>query len=328
MVNTYLDCGGQAQGGKRHLPKLSIPSPGTGGRDSQSSPLFQGSACQDSSGCESEAPPFFLGGLFSPQQGSPGFLVGLPWGSCPPDPNPDLNSKVQVIFKSLGGLKSRAIRLDAGLGLSYKALCTELDEVWSEVEKVKGSPASRAFGEDSLPSFQGRQSTPTPSSPMGLSPAAFQQLMRQVMDNLTTMGFENSQEGVCGLIISLSNCVNTLQGTLSGISSQLSICKGKKHNPGGAIGRVDFGIRALEDHRGGNTIKQGGKTYQDLMAVTAWVNTFRTRIYSAIAWTWSPLSCCVRSHTTQLLRAWPLQLQPTRLSIIVLWKPTSCSHMV
>jgi hypothetical protein len=109
MVNTYLDSGGQAQGGKRNLPKLSIPSPRTGGRDSQSSPLFQGSACQDPAGGEREVPPFSLGGLFSPQHGSLGYLVGLPRGSCPPDPNPDLNSKVQAILDHLGGLESRAI---------------------------------------------------------------------------------------------------------------------------------------------------------------------------------------------------------------------------
>jgi hypothetical protein len=125
MFNTYLDSGSQAQGGKRDLPKLSIPSPGTGRRDSQLSPLFQGSACQDPAGGESEVPPFSSGGLFSPQQGSSGFLVGLLWRSYPPDPNPDLNSKVQAILERLGSLESRAIWLDAGLGSSFKALCTE-----------------------------------------------------------------------------------------------------------------------------------------------------------------------------------------------------------
>ncbi len=97
------------------------------------------------------------------------------------------------------------------------------------------------------------------------------------MDNLTTMGFDNSQEGARGLDISLSDCVDTLEGTLSGISSQLSICKGKIHKPDGAIGMVDSRIRTLEDHQGGNTIEQGGKTFQDVMAVTAWVHTFKDK---------------------------------------------------
>jgi hypothetical protein len=81
------------------------------------------------------------------------------------------------------------------------------------------------------------------------------------MDNLTAMGFDNSQEGGHGLDISLCYHVNTLEGTLSGICSQLSICKGKINMPNGAIGRVNSRIRALEDCRGGNTIKQGGKTF-------------------------------------------------------------------
>jgi hypothetical protein len=47
------------------------------------------------------------------------------------------------------------------------------------------------------------------------------------MDNLTAMGFDNSREGAHWLDISLSDRVNTLESTLSGISSWLSIYKGK-----------------------------------------------------------------------------------------------------
>ncbi len=94
------------------------------------------------------------------------------------------------------------------------------------------------------------------------------------MDNVTAMEFDNSWEGARGLDISLSDLVDTLEGTLSGISSQLSICEGEIHKPNGAINGVDSRI-TLEDRWGGNMIEQGGKTFQDVIAVTAWVHTFK-----------------------------------------------------
>jgi hypothetical protein len=54
---------------------------------------------------------------------------------------------------------------------------------------------------------------------MGLLPATFQQLMRQVVDNFTSMGFNNSREGAGGVDIPLSDHVNTFEDILSGISS-------------------------------------------------------------------------------------------------------------
>ena len=252
------------------------------GRESEPSPVPQGSAPQAFAADETGCTPLFPGGSFLHK----GVVRDL-WLGCQPgigpllqNANPDLNFKVQLILECLGGLESRANHLDVRLGTSFRALCTELDEVWSEFEMVNGASANRGFGVESFLLFQGQESTPTPSSPVVLSHAAFQQLMRQVVDNLMSMGIENLQEGADGVNIPcLSGCVDTLEDSLSGIFRQVGLCKNEIHRPDGAIGRFKSTIKALKDkdRHPGDTINQGGKTFRDVLAVTAWVHTFKNK---------------------------------------------------
>jgi hypothetical protein len=48
-------------------------------------------------------------------------------------------------------------------------------------------------------------------------------------------------------------------------------------DPDGTIAKLKVRIKSLEDSRGGDMIKQGGKAFQDVIAVNAWVQTSKDK---------------------------------------------------
>ncbi len=74
--------------------------------------------------------------------------------------------------------------------------------------------------------------------------------------------------------------VDALEQTIdqvSGLRRRLNALEREFKDPDGMIARLEGRIKSLEDRRGGDTIKQGGKTFRDVTAVTMWVQTFRDK---------------------------------------------------
>jgi hypothetical protein len=59
-------------------------------------------------------------------------------------------------------------------------------------------------------------------------------------------------------------------------------------DPDGTLAKIDRRIKSLEDCWAGDAIEQGGKTFFNIGAVSAWVQTFKDKDLFGIASTWSP----------------------------------------
>jgi hypothetical protein len=100
--------------------------------------------------------------------------------------------------------------------------------------------------------------------------------MRQVVDELCTAGFvlrmdpgalDNSRLWGDALD-QIVDQVSALSGRLVGLEKELK-------DPDWAIAKLEARIKTLEDQHGGDTIKQGGKTFCNVIAVNTWVQTFQ-----------------------------------------------------
>jgi septal ring factor EnvC (AmiA/AmiB activator) len=61
----------------------------------------------------------------------------------------------------------------------------------------------------------------------------------------------------------------------------------KLKDPDGTLAKLEGRIKSLEDRRAGEAIEQGGKTFRDLAAVLAWVQTFKEKdlyCYCVVTW--------------------------------------------
>jgi hypothetical protein len=104
-------------------------------------------------------------------------------GSC-------TNKQIPSIIKRITNLKKSAVCLEHSLPVSFQNVRGELDVLWNNLESIKhlisGSPQDHA---GSTPLFQGHHSlNSTPPLEM-LLPSALQVLMRQVVDELRSLGF-------------------------------------------------------------------------------------------------------------------------------------------
>ena len=48
-------------------------------------------------------------------------------------------------------------------------------------------------------------------------------------------------------------------------------------DPDGTLAKLEGRIKSLEDWRAGEAIKRGGMTFQDVVAVSGWVQTFKDK---------------------------------------------------
>jgi hypothetical protein len=119
--------------------------------------------------------------------------------------------------------------------------------------------------------FQGQAFNASPSSSTSpLMPTSFQHLMRQVMDELRSAGFVLPMD--LDMRTNAGVQADALEQTIDqvlGLRGHLNALKREFKDPDGTIAKLKGRIKSLEDRRGGDTIKQGGKTFQDVTAVTA-----------------------------------------------------------
>jgi hypothetical protein len=151
-----------------------------------------------------------------------------------------------------------------------------------------------------------------------LSPPAFQQLMRQVIDELCQSGFvlqadldaigvsgfqSDSRSQILDQVLVLNRLVVRLEKGLTNLD--------------GTIVKLEGRIKSLEDQRAGKAIERGGKTFRDLGAVAVWVQMFKDKDLYCYCVDMVTLIMRLRKHMRPLLRVWQRPLRPTKQSITV-----------
>ena len=203
-------------------------------------------------------------------------------------------------------LESRVGKLEYSVTDSFVGVRDELDEVWKDlgdVRKIRASPPQDSSSAPSL--FQGRASyTASTSSNAPLMPALFQQLMRQVVDELRVAGFVLRTDPDARTNPGLA--ADALEQTIDQVSS----CS----------------RRLVSNSRGGSSLWRIGTRVTPSSeegrpsGILAWFwhgfRPSRTRIFIGIEWVWLLSSWSVLRHTRLLLRVWQLPRRPTRQSII------------
>jgi hypothetical protein len=175
-------------------PVLDIPSPrmGRGGYDSEDfkddpqggtscTSLFGEQHTSESSdqGREPGTPLF-------PRQGK-----GSPCSVSSRGFDDHCNNPLRSVAKRFTRLETRAAALDASLPWSFWRVRKELDNLWREVELIKlGIPLLGQQDPASTPPlFQGCAYPAVAGGVPTLTPSAFEALMRQVINELRSLGF-------------------------------------------------------------------------------------------------------------------------------------------
>jgi hypothetical protein len=74
-----------------------------------------------------------------------------------------------------------------------------------------------------------------------------------------------------------ANMLDQTLDQVSALSRHLVRLEKEYKDPDGIIAKLEERIKTLEDHWGGDKIERGGKTFQDVIAVNAWVQTFKNK---------------------------------------------------
>lgn len=213
--------------------------------------------------------------------------AGGPDRSRTEEPPPYL--RVAPLMRRVQDLESRVGKLEYSVTDSFVGVRDELDEVWKDlgdVRKIRASPPQDSSSAPSL--FQGRASyTASTSSNAPLMPALFQQLMRQVVDELCVAGFELRTDPDArtnpGLV------ADALEQTIDQVSS----CS----------------RRLVSNSRGGSSLWRIGTRVTPSSeegrpsGILAWFwhgfRPSRTRICIGIEWVWLLSSWSVLRHTAE-----------------------------
>ncbi len=92
--------------------------------------------------------------------------------------------------------------------------------------------------------------------------------MRQVVDELVLAGFV-VQSNLDSKV--MSSLPSDTANQLSGLSGRLARIEKELKDPDGTLSKLEGRIKSLEDRQARDVIERGGKTFQDLGAVSAWV---------------------------------------------------------
>jgi len=174
--------------------------------------------------------------------------------------------RLAPLMRRVQDLKSRVGKLEDSVPDSFMGGRDELDEVWKDLgdmHKIRASPPQDSSSTPSL--FQGRASnTASTSSNAPLMPALFQQLMRQVVDELRVAGFvlctDPDARTNPGL---LADALEQTIDQVSSLSQRLVSVEKELKNPAGILSKLEGRIKSLEDRRVGDAIERGGKTFRD-----------------------------------------------------------------
>jgi hypothetical protein len=173
-------------------------------------------------------------------------------------------------------LEIRMSTLKDSLPHSFTLVRNKLDDIWKDLEGLHKNSPSPFWNPGVGPSlFHGRRANPGATSSMPtLTPPAFENLMRQVVDELVSAGFVLKSNLDARVMSSLPP---DTADQFSGLSRQFGSIEKELKDPDGTLSKFEGRIKLLEDRRAGNTIERGGKTFQDLGAVSGWVQTFKDK---------------------------------------------------
>jgi hypothetical protein len=182
--------------------------------------------------------------------------------------------RLTPFIKCIQSLESRAATLDDSLPHSFGLVRGEMNLIWKDLEELHENalPSPREVPPRNL--FQSRSPTPGPSTSATLSGPAFQQLVSQVVDELRSSGFMLQSD--------LDTRVNSglpadVLDQISGLSKHVSKIKKDLRDSQGPLARLEGRVKALEDHRAGDAIECGGKTFRDPGSVATWLQTFKDK---------------------------------------------------
>jgi hypothetical protein len=102
---------------------------------------------------------------------------------------------------------------------------------------------------------------------------ALQVLMRQVVEELWSSGFVTCNKIEAHVSGSLD--LNVMD-QFTGLSKWVVIAKRQFTDPNGMHAKIEGRLKGLENRQAGDSIKRGGKAFQDISAIT-WVQTFEDK---------------------------------------------------
>ena len=196
-------------------------------------------------------------------------------GSLNSRPPPPPLERLAPLFRRLDALETRASVLEDSLPTSFGLVRDELDEIWRDLKGLQDATASRQAPSTSSSFFQSRGPTAGTAAPIAtLTPPAFDNLMRLVVDELKAAGFVHQTDLDEKMAATLPP---DFADQLSGLSRRLGSIERELKDPDGTLAKLEGRIKSLEDRRAGEAIERGGKTFRDLSAVSAWVQTFKEK---------------------------------------------------
>jgi hypothetical protein len=186
-------------------------------------------------------------------------------GSC-------ADEQIPSIVKRITNLKKSAVCLEHSLPVSFQNVRGELDILWNNLESIKhlisGSPQDCA---GSTPLFQGRHSLNSMPPLEMLLPSALQVLMRQVVDELRSLGFVTRDKMEARGTTGPDQAVTD---QLSGLGRRLGLVERQFTESDGTLSKMEGRIVSLEDRHAADSIEHSVKAFQDIRAVAAWVQNF------------------------------------------------------
>ena len=259
-------------------PSVNIPSPrmGRGGFPSDD---FEERPDGEDDVLSLESPPrtqggpsYFARGGRNRSAGSLGSSRASLDGSTGQDPS--TAERVASISRRVTKLERIISDQEARLPASFLGVRDEFDLIWSELEAVKLGCTPGPTSGGTAPFFQGRHpSTQGPSTPSVSSPA-FQTLLRQVVDELRSGGFVTRDELDAHVTPS---SFDAFSDQVSALGRRVTAVEQHFLDPDGVLAKIESRIKVLEDRRAGESIERGGKTFRDIGAVSAWVQTFKDK---------------------------------------------------
>jgi hypothetical protein len=209
-----------------------------------------------------------------------------------------LVERLAPFIRHVQAKETRTLTLKDSVPHSFTLIHDKLDEIWKDLEGLfKTSPSPLWDPGVSLSLFQGPGANvgPMPSMPT-LTLPAFQNLMRQVVDEFISTGFVVQSNLDSRVMSSLP--LDTAD-QLSGLSGQLAGIEKELKDPDGTLSKLEGRIKLLEDRQAGDAIERGGKTFRDLGAVSAWVQTFKDKdLYRYCVDMVTLIMLCVEAYKT------------------------------
>ena len=98
--------------------------------------------------------------------------------------------------------------------------------------------------------------------------------MRQVTEELHRTGFVTRDELEAHV---LSASSYNLTDRVTGLLKRIGVLEKHFTDPDDVLAKMELRVKTLEDRRAGESIDRGGKTFRDIGAVAAWVQTFQDK---------------------------------------------------